>query len=79
MDIEGQLCWTGTVRRPGGQNTGWRMVSKDSNRTDSSVSGHLVTGCDTADGWGSENCWGVKRGEDNGRIVQPSVWGVVEY
>ena len=62
MDIEGQLCWTGTVRRPGGQNTGWRMVSKDSNRTDSSVSGHLVTGCDTADGWGSENCWGVKRG-----------------
>ena len=36
------------------------MVSNDSNRIDSSVSGHLVT----ADGWGrgSENCWGVKRG-----------------
>ena len=22
MDIEGQLCWTGTVRRPGGQQLG---------------------------------------------------------
>ena len=38
------------------------MVSNDSNRADSSVSGHLVTSHRGWRGGGSGNCWGVKRG-----------------
>ena len=62
LEVEGQLCWTGTVRRPGGQSLGggWLATIAIEQIAQSVVTWSVVT----ADGWGrgSENCWGVKRG-----------------
>ena len=61
LEVEGQLCSTGTVRRPGGQLLGGRMVVTIAIEQ---IAQSVVTWLQVAaDGWrGSENCWGVKRG-----------------